>query len=430
MIKSLETEKKRWIILIAACICNVFAGTGYCWSVYQAGLVNEATTIFGSSNITASVLAVAFSINAAVFPFTMIAGGLLQRKLEPSKIMIGSAVLILAGMFLSGTANNVYAIWLGFGIITGFGSGAVYGITINNTINFFPDKKGLISGMTTCSFGLGSIIFPPIISDMIDNCGVLHTFKIMGALIAAITVLSAFFISSCPRGWLPKDFIPDRSVKDIANEKTGNDRTWSEMLKDVRFWLTATVFMLFASAGLFIVSQSKQLAVIAGGLHETDNLSILTISIVGIANSVGRLIWGFASDKIGRLRSLISMALILSIAAFALACTSDNYKIFIICMISLACCYGGCMGIYPALTADLFGEKNNSVNYGIMFLVFSVAAFVGPKFFTSLSEAFNSHSTSLYIISGFGLCAFALTFLLTRFSRKKIKLPKHSQFNL
>ncbi|MFR8071336.1 MAG: MFS transporter, partial [Anaerovoracaceae bacterium] len=149
----METEKKRWIILIAACICNVFAGTGYCWSVYQAGLVNEATTIFGSSNITASVLAVAFSINAAVFPFTMIAGGLLQRKLEPSKIMIGSAVLILAGMFLSGTANNVYAIWLGFGIITGFGSGAVYGITINNTINFFPDKKGLISGMTTCSFG-------------------------------------------------------------------------------------------------------------------------------------------------------------------------------------------------------------------------------------------------------------------------------------
>lgn len=409
--------KKRWVVVAASCIVNIFIGITYCWSIFQSGFMAESEAIFGAT-VAASSLALGFTLNTGVGPITMITGGAMKKKFGAGGVVKIGAILTLLGLLCTSMAKTVPLIWIGFGIIAGFGVGMINGITTTNTGLWFPEMRGTIAGLTTAFFGLGSIIFPFILRPMIGNIGVMSTFRILAFLIGIVAFICGFFISAPPEGWLPDGFVPP---KPSASGPTTKNYTWQEMIADKRYYVAVIAFLCFASAGLFVIQSATGMSKTIGGLPEDAALVAYTVSFIGVANSGGRLLWGAISDRIGRYRALMCMGVIVAAAGFFLSRVNGSYGMFIVLAMLIAACYGGSMGIYPALTADNFGPKNNGINYGIMFIGFALGGFVGPMFFTRLMEASGgSFSMPLMVVAVLGIVALVLIFILTKF-RESIK---------
>lgn len=410
MLEKMDLEQKRWVVLLASCIVNICIGTGYAWSVFQVALVKNSAAIFGSV-LAASVIATAFTIDISMAPIPMIAGGGLQKKFGPKVVVLLGGSLFCAGMFLSGMVSSVKMLYLTFGVGCGFGTAFAYSITIANSVRFFPDKKGMVAGLSTAAFGLGSIIMPPIIQLLINANGVLFAFRTLGIAFFVIIVIAVQFISECSPDWKPRGYVaPTKGPVAVAA-----DKKWSEMLADFRFWLMFVTFTLFAAAGLMLVSQGGSMAIAAGGT------AAVSVSLIGIANTAGRVIWGAVSDRIGRYPALIAMAILLAISGFVLSIYSASYPMLMVFAMLLSTCYGGTMGVFPAMTADSFGMKNNGVNYGIIFIGFALGGYIGPILATSLKASTGSYAMPLRIVSLMGCAALVLVVILTAVKRRDVR---------
>ncbi len=199
----MDLMKKRWAVLVASVIVNICIGTGFAWSVYQTGLFNEGAVIFGTE-VQKSQLALAFTICSGVAPIPMIAGNGLQKKLKgPRNVVWLGGILFSAGLICTSFIHSLTMLYVTYGLLCGFGIAFAYGITIGNTVRFFPDKRGLIAGISTAAYGAGSIIFPPIMQSLIGSGGVMFTFRVLGILFGVMIIIAACFITEPPEGWLP-----------------------------------------------------------------------------------------------------------------------------------------------------------------------------------------------------------------------------------
>ena len=187
----MDLMKKRWAVLVASVIVNICIGTGFAWSVYQTGLFNEGAVIFGTE-VQKSQLALAFTICSGVAPIPMIAGNGLQKKLKgPRNVVWLGGILFSAGLICTSFIHSLTMLYVTYGLLCGFGIVFAYGITIGNTVRFFPDKRGLIAGISTAAYGAGSIIFPPIMQSLIGSGGVMFTFRVLGILFGVMIIIAA-----------------------------------------------------------------------------------------------------------------------------------------------------------------------------------------------------------------------------------------------
>lgn len=404
MSMSVDYNKRRWIVLIASCIVNICIGTGFAWSVFQVALVEDSVNVFGAKIPPASI-ALAFTICSGVAPIPMIAGGGLQKKYGPCKVITFGGILFSLGFFLTSFMHSTAMLYVTYGLLCGFGIAFAYGITIGNTVRFFPDKRGMAAGTSTMAYGMGSIIMPPIIQALIKSGGVLFAFRMLGIAFLIIICIAARFVCEAPAGWLPDGYVPPKPKPGMTKTP---DKVWTEMLKDGRFYLMFAVFLVFATAGLMVVSQGGSMAKAIGGATSTA----FAVSMIGVANSLGRLVWGSISDKIGRYKALILMSIIVAVGAILLSSVNGSLGMFLLFAMLIAACYGGSMGVYPAMTADTFGIKNNGVNYGIMFIAFALGGYIGPILATSLKAATNSYVLPLQIVAVMGVVALLLMLVL------------------
>ena len=416
----MDMMKKRWLVLFASVIVNICIGTGFAWSVYQTGLFNESVSIFGTE-VAKSQLALAFTICSGVAPIPMIAGSGLQKKLKgPRNVVWLGGILFAAGLILTSFISSLGMLYVTYGLLCGFGIAFAYGITIGNTVSFFPDKRGLIAGISTAAYGAGSIIFPPIMQKLIASSGVMSTFRILGVFYGVVIIVAAWFISEPPEGWVPEGWTPPVPAGGAGKAPAVN-KDWKEMLKDIRFYIMITVFTIFATGGLMVVSQGSPMAQAIGGVDVATAATI--VSVIAIGNTGGRVLWGWISDRIGRYPALIAMAIIVAVSGFALSMftESGSIAIFVVCAMLIAMCYGGSMGVFPALTADAFGPKHNGVNYGIMFIGFAVGGLIGPILANSLFDSTGSYSTPLLAVGIMAVVALVLLFVLDIIRKRAAK---------
>jgi OFA family oxalate/formate antiporter-like MFS transporter len=414
----MDLMKKRWVVLIASVVVNICIGTGFAWSVYQTGLFNEAKTIFGM-DVQKAQLALAFTICSGVAPIPMIAGSGLQKKLKgPRNVIWVGGILFALGLILTSMVSNLSSLYLTYGLLSGFGIAFAYGITIGNTVKFFPDKRGLIAGISTAAYGAGSIIFPPIMQSMIASKGVMYTFRTLGILYGIVILIAACFVSEPPAGWKPDGWEPKQPANGSA--KAIVDKNWKEMLCDGKFYLMIIAFTIYATGGLMVVSQGLPMAQAIGGV--SIGTAAAAVSIIAIANTLGRVIWGTISDKIGRYPALICMSVIILVSGFALSALtkSGSYAVFLIFAMLIAMCYGGSMGVYPALTADAFGMKNNGVNYGVMFIGFALGGYIGPVVANKLFDSTGSYASPLLVVGILGIVALVINLMLTAMKKKAV----------
>ncbi|WP_438495737.1 L-lactate MFS transporter [Paenibacillus sp. IHBB 3054] len=402
----MELTKKRWIILIASCFINLCIGSIYAWSVFSAPMAEYLSGLTGLK-LTPGDLAIAFTITNSVGPITMISGGWINDRFGPKRVILVGGLLFGGGMILSGFATSVSFLVLAYGIVLGLGTGMVYGCTISNSIKFFPDKRGLVGGVTTAAYGLSSVIIPPIANGLISTSGVKSAFIIIGIAFLLIICSASFFIEKCPSdfipaGWTPKTLNTSRSSK--------SDKDWKGMLVSPLFYVMILLLISGAFAGLMCTSQASPIAQKMVGLSAAAATTV--VSVLALFNTGGRIIAGYISDKIGRINTL-AFASLLSVAGLVLLYISGENSVatFYIGISVIGLSFGSLMGVFPGFTADQFGAKNNSVNYGIMFIGFALAGYFGPSIMKNVYSADSSYQRAFVIAAIFGITGFILTFV-------------------
>lgn len=398
--------KKRWMILLASCMINLCIGALYAWSVFSAPMAEYLSGLKGIS-LTASDLAIVFSIGNADGFITLIAGGFINDRLGPKWVILAGGILFGLGFVVCGLATSVGMLILGYGILSGLAMGLAYGCTISNSVKFFPDKKGLIGGIATASYGISSVIIPPVATSLTSAFGVNRAFIILGVVTIVIVGVFSFLVEKCPEGFVPAGWTPPAAsgVSAAAVE----DRDWRGMLSAPVFYIMIVMLFFGANFGMMAISQASNIAQNMIGM--TAEQAAIVVSVLALFNTVGRIIAGTLSDRIGRINTL-TLVFLVAIAALILLyfCASGAVLPFYIGICLIGVCFGSFMGIYPGFTSDQFGTKNSSVNYGIMFIGFSAAGYFGPQIMSKIYKGSGSYQPAFLVAAAMAVAGLALSF--------------------
>jgi OFA family oxalate/formate antiporter-like MFS transporter len=405
-----QLESKRWGIAIAAVIMQLSLGTVYAWSVFKKPLMTSHGWGETETQVTFMICIGMIGIAAAF-------GGALVDKRGPRFVATLGGILFGIGTLLAGLADqtgNIYLLYLGFGFIAGLGNGFGYVTPIATLIRWFPDKRGLVTGLAVMGFGFGAFFMGKIAPGMVNSMGVATTFYILGIVFLILVTAAAQFYKNPPKGWLPAGFTPSKATASAAQSFT-----FDEARKTPQWWMLWAMLCLNISAGLGLLSQLSPMAQdIIGktqGITDPKALALAGGTILAIAsifNGLGRLFWAWLSDAIGRKNIFIIMFLTQAILYILLPQISGQFLFTVIACYLLAC-YGGGFATMPAFVADSFGPAYIGRVYGIMLTAWSVAGVIGPMVFAQLK------GIALYVAAGLLLAGFLIAIAYKRPEPKK-----------
>lgn len=406
--------RKRWLILVVCCLANLCLGSIYTWSVFASPMADYLTGLTGATLTTAD-LAIVYTIANSVGPITMISGGWFNDRLGPRAVLLVGGVMWGMGMVLSGFATSVGALIVTYGLVGGLGLGMAYGATVSSCIKFFPDKRGLIGGITTAVYGLGSVVLPPVVTALVQAYDAPTAFKMVGAVFTVVLVVAALLMVRCPDGFVPDGWTPP--VQSVKTTPVNLD--WKHMLTTPIFCVMAVLLCCGAFCGMMITSQASAIGQNMVGLSAMA--ASTAVSVLSLFNVFGRIAAGFLSDKIGRINTLTLSCLLAAVGLLCLYYSSpEAVVLFYVGSSVVGLCFGSFMGVYPGFTADQFGPKNNSVNYGIMFIGFAVAGYFGPSIMRSVLQADGTYHRAFLIACGLSIAGVIATFVY-RFVNKKTR---------
>lgn len=406
----MDIMKKRWLILLTACLVNLCIGSLYSWSVFASPMAEYISSAGGNEVPNLSIV---FTVANAVGPITMISGGYLNSKLGPKWVLLIGGFIFGGGMIGAGFVKSVAGLLLTYSLGVGLGMGLVYGITVSNTLKFFPDKRGLAGGLTTAFYGGSSILIPPAANQLIQNYHVTTAFRIIGMAALVAICASAFVITPCPAGFKPDGWQPEAS----SSSGRKRDLSYRQMLKEPVFFVMILTLVCGAFSGLMIISQISLIAQSMIGFSVTQAAG--AVSLMAMFNTLGRVLAGTISDRIGSLNTLF-ITFISSVAGAVLlyVCSTGTSLIFYIGLSLIGFCFGAIMGIYPGLTTEQFGEKYNGINYGIMFIGFALAGVAGPIAMADILSATGKYQLAFLIAAGLSVIGGCLIQVL-RFMRRR-----------
>jgi MFS transporter, OFA family, oxalate/formate antiporter len=409
-----KLESQRWLIAIAAIIMQLCLGTIYAWSVVKNDLV-------ANQNWAEVPTSTTFMICIGIIGLAAAFGGKLVDQKGPKFVATIGGILFGVGTIIAGLAVQIHNLWLlylGYGVLGGLGAGFGYVTPIATLIRWFPDKRGLVTGLAVMGFGAGAFIIGLIAPQSIANWGVANTLYIWGVTFLILIVASAQFLFNPPKDWQPAGFIQK------LDKKTVTGYTFTQAVRLSQWWLLWAILCLNVTAGLGFISQ---LATIAKDLApvEIANLSpeqvkmamdaagAFTVAIAAIFNGLGRLFWAWLSDGIGR--KLVFSIMFLSQAVLYLIIPHiSNYYFFIVIACYLLSCFGGGFATMPAFVADSFGAENIGRIYGTMLTAWGVAGVVGPLIFAWIKQSAGSYNQALYVATGLLVLGFILTRMYKR----------------
>ena len=411
--EQIKLTKKRWMVLFSSCLINLCIGSLYVWSVFAGPMAAHLTEILGQE-LTAANLAIVFSIGNSFGFITMIGGGFLNQKLGVRRVVFLGGVLFGIGFVICGFAQNVSGLVIGYGLVAGLAMGLAYGCTISNSVKFFPDKAGLVGGIATASYGISSVILPPVANALIDQVGVSKAFLYFGIVIICITGIFSQFMIKCPEDFVPVGY--QDSAKNVGKTVEENDKNWKEMLTSPIFYVMLSMLFFGAVLGMMAISQASAIAQNLVGMTAAN--AAFVVSILALFNTFGRILAGSVSDRIGCIKTLQGV-FVLAVLSMAILYANAGALWFCIgiCMVGL--CFGAFMGVYPGFTAGQFGRKNASVNYGIMFIGFNLAGLLGPIFISQIYRMTNGYRPAFVLAMVFAAVGLVLTFVYNRLNQRQ-----------
>ena len=273
-------------------------------------------------------------------------------------------------------------------------------------VKWFPDKRGMITGIAVAGFGAGALITAPIANRLIGMVGVLRTFAILGIAYLIAVTMPALFMKDPPPGYVPPGWTPSAAQR---KQRTNKELTLPQALRTWQWYALWAVLFLNTSAGISIISQAAPMA--QEVTKVTAAVAAGMVGIISIANGAGRFLWAWLSDLIGRRRVFLLMFLIQA-AVFWVMPSATSFALFTTLACVVLLCYGGGFGTMPAFVADYFGTENVGSIYGLMLTAWGFAGVLGPTLIARIREATGSYSPALHVIAVIVLVSAAIPLIV------------------
>ncbi len=407
------SEKKvmnRNFVVFGAIVIQLCLGAIYAWSVFTKPLVEAGWTKTQTQAV--------FAAGLALFAIVMVIAGRLMPKLGPKKLAMSGGVVLGLGYLLAGLfgGTDFWSIFIFVGIIGGSGIGLAYVVPIAVGMRWFPDKKGLITGLAVAGFGFGATLWVKLAGtwgNLIASYGLSKTFSIYGIIFFLAVILGSIWMKFPPEGWKPKGWEPTEVEKKTS--ASGNQMKSGDMLKTPQYYMILLTFVFGASAGLMSIGLMKLFpmqALMANGIDKVVASGIAGTAMAvffSLANGLGRIAWGAISDKLGRKRSIVIMMLTQGIFVILFQWIAGTPALLYLGAALIGFNFGGNFALFPTITAETFGAKYIGQNYGWVFLAYGVGGIFGPILGGKLGDM-NNFSLA-FIICGI-LCIVAAGIIL------------------
>ena len=390
----------RIVTLLICTLLQVCFGTVYAWSFFQTLLVRQFGWSFTDT-------AVAFSITIFSLGMSAAWAGAALPRLGPRKLAVIGSLMFAVGYLIAGLAlqiDNLLLFYLGYGVIGGAGIGLGYVTPVATAAKWFPDRKGLATGIVVMGFGIGAFLLSKVLAPVliVNTAGDLpFVFIWLGVFFACILIPSSFFLRDPPVGF---GLATDSTIPELQEaEDTGSVK---ECLRSREFAIMWLVFFFNIAAGISVISfQSSLLQDVWGiadpsiGPEKLAEYGANLIAISSLCNGAGRLFWGMLSDRIGRVR-VFRILLASQMVVFGILMTESNPWIFsaLVCYILL--CFGGGFATMPSFIVDVFGAKRMSVMYGAILTAWAAAGIFGPIYVGYLKDQYHDRAVIYCFLIG------------------------------
>lgn len=407
----MQTKKNRWLIALAGVGIHISIGSVYAWSVFTTPLQESIGWSLSQVSITFSIAILFLGLSAAFM------GHFVEAK-GPRKAGLVSTVFFAAGMITAGFGIQLEMLWLlyvGYGVLGGIGLGIGYITPVSTLVKWFPDRRGMATGLAIMGFGFAAMIASPVMRMLIESVGIPSTFFILGAIYFTVMLVSSLYLEKPPEGYHPKGVVIEESItvsKDLAQ------LTANEAIKTKRFYFLWFMLFINVTCGIAILAVASPMGVEIAGL--SAGAAALMVGVMGVFNGAGRLLWASISDYIGR-TNLYTIFFVLQIGIFAILPFTTNEWVFQILLFIMISCYGGGFSAIPAYIGDIFGTKQLGAIHGYILTAWAAAGLAGPFIVARIYEATQSYAWSLYIFAGLFIIALIISVLIRADIKKLTK---------
>lgn len=398
--QEIVVNTRRWGIALAGTTLQIVLGSVYAWSVFRVPLSKQF-------HWTISQVTLTFTICIFVLGIAAFFGGIWLNRSGPRIVGITGAVLYGIGTCLASlSSHNLFWLYGSYGVIGGIGLGLGYIVPVAVLVKWFPDRRGLITGVAVGGFGLGALVTAPLATRLIANVGVTQTFLYLGIAYLVIGALSAMFMQNPPKDWKPEGWVPSAAV---AKQRSGGEYTLVGALGTWQWWTLWLILFLNTCAGISLISQEspvfQELALVTAAVAAT------MVGVASIGNAAGRVFWAWCSDALSRKLTFIIMFLAQAVLFWLLPSTHAALPLTIVAFLILMC-YGGGFGTMPAFAADYFGTANIGSIYGLMLTAWGAASAFGPLLVAHVRQTSGNYSSGFHLLAAIVLISTIIPVLI------------------
>jgi len=389
----------RWGLVVAAVLVQLALGAVYAWSVFNKPLQAE----FGWSK-TEAVLP--FEVVIGTIFIGSLIGGRIQDRRGPRPVALGGGILYSAGVILASFVSSPDQLWLlvlTYGVMGGIGLGAAYITPIAMLAKWFPDRRGLITGIAVAGFGFGAVLTAPVAKALMTGTDRKPSvFLPLGIAYLVAVLLGATFFKNPPEGYRVPGFVPAETGRAVAGTRV---YTLGEALRTRQWYLLTAILTLNVTCGIGFISQAADSAEAVAGASAATAATM--VGILGLFNGGGRIFWAWLSDRIGRMTAFIGMLAVQAVSFFILP-HAAAFALFAILAALVYLAYGGGFGTMPATAADFFGTPNAGAVYGAMIVAWSIGGVVGPLITAALYESSGGYAVPFTVLAVIALVSLVL----------------------
>jgi OFA family oxalate/formate antiporter-like MFS transporter len=390
------SNTNRWGLAAAGFLMQMALGAVYAWSVFRTPLARQFHWSIEEVTFT-------FTVSIFVLGVACFFGGLWLNRKGPRVVALTGGFLYGFGVFLASfSANKLWWLYLSYGVIGGVGVGFAYIVPIAVLVKWFPDRRGLITGIAVGGFGAGALVTAPVATRLIQSVGVLHTFAYLGVAYLVVTMGAGYFMQNPPAEWKPEGWTPSATQ---TTQRAAQDFTLGSALKTWQWWALWLLLFLNTSAGISIISQESPM------FQELGRASVIVaagmVGIASIGNALGRIFWASVSDAVTRRWTFVTM-FVVQVGLFWVLPSITSATVLTLLSFIILMCYGGGFGTMPAFAADYFGSKNVGPIYGLMLTAWGFASAFGPLLIAHMRQSSGSYTSGLHVIA----CIMAVSMIL------------------
>ncbi len=401
----MKKTKNRWLIAASAVGIHISIGSVYAWSNFTNPLIDEFGWSSSQVQLTFSLAILFLGLSAAFL-------GHFVEKHGPRKAGLLAAFFFGAGTIGAGVAvsmGSLPLLYLTYGVLGGIGLGVGYIAPVSTLVKWFPDRRGLATGLAIMGFGFAAAIASPIMDALIKSVGTANTFYILGAAYLLIMTLSSLYLERPPVGWMPEGYQEKVNAGKAKIKQDLSQLTANEAVKTKRFYYLWIMLFINITCGIAIVASAKPLSQEVLGFSAAEAATL--VGVLGLCNGFGRLAWASISDYIGR-PNTYTIFFASQIVLFLLLPNTSGAILFQVMLAIVYTMYGGGFASIPAYIGDVFGTKQLGAIHGYILTAWAVAGIVGPMFAAWMKDTSGSYGASLIYFSGLFVVALVVSLLI------------------